>query len=96
MTILESMTELDITELQNDSTLLTDEYLEIMKNEKDIVEEYKRQPAYLDRLYGMITDLFIDKYKFQGVNVKGKISTLLELLEKDKYSYDELIQFFHQ
>lgn len=97
ISILQSMTELDLSTNPSENTsLLTDEYLEIMSNEKAIVEEYKQQPAYLDRLYGIITDLFLDKHKFRGENVKNKVSELLELLEKNRYSFEELQQFFAQ
>ena len=41
---------------------------------------------------GMITDLYIDKYKFKGQNVKGKVPTLLEVL--DNYDLQTLIDFF--
>ena len=41
---------------------------------------------------GMITDLFIDKFKFKGTNVKSKVPQLLEVL--DNYELDNLIGFF--
>ena len=40
----------------------------------------------------MITDLFIDKFKFKGVNVKSKVPQLLELL--DNYNIETLQLFF--
>ena len=40
----------------------------------------------------MITDLFIDKFKFKGVNVKQKVPQLLETL--DNYDLNSLIEFF--
>ncbi len=42
----------------------------------------------------MITDLFIDKFKFKGQNVKSKVPTLLEKL--DNYDLETLIDFFTQ
>ena len=45
-------------------------------------------------LLGMITDLFIDKFKFKGQNVKSKVPTLLEVL--DSYDLNNLIEFFNQ
>lgn len=41
---------------------------------------------------GMITDLFIDKFKFKGQNVKTKVSSLLEIL--DNYDLNALLNFF--
>lgn len=92
--ILEAMMELDLGAFPE--TTLTDEYTEILKNEKVILEEYKRHPGYLDRLCGMVTDLYIDKSKFLGINVKGKIPALLEILKKEKYSFDKLLEFFNK
>lgn len=40
----------------------------------------------------MITDLFIDKFKFKGQNVRSKVPALMELL--DHYDYNTLAQFF--
>jgi len=40
----------------------------------------------------MITDLYIDKFKFNGQNVKSKVPTLIEKL--DNYDPDDLIRFF--
>ena len=40
----------------------------------------------------MITDLYIDKFKFAGQNVKNKVSLLIERL--DTYDPDDLINFF--
>jgi Bardet-Biedl syndrome 7 protein len=42
----------------------------------------------------MITDLYIDRHKFKGINVKGKIPQLLEVL--DKYDLQTLLNFFDQ
>ena len=40
----------------------------------------------------MITDLFIDKFKFKGQNVKSKVPALLEVL--DSYDLNNLVEFF--
>lgn len=41
---------------------------------------------------GMITDLFIDKFKFKGTNVKTKVPLLLEIL--GSYDQNTLLAFF--
>jgi len=43
---------------------------------------------------GMITDLYIDKFKFKGQNMKGRVPALLEVL--DNYDLQSLVQFFEQ
>lgn len=40
----------------------------------------------------MITDLYIDKFKFKGMNVKSKVPILLEVL--DNYDLQNLVEFF--
>ena len=40
----------------------------------------------------MVTDLYIDKFKFKGVNVKNKVPKLLEIL--DAYDLATLKMFF--
>ncbi len=42
----------------------------------------------------MITDLFIDKFKFKGQNVKTKVSQLLAIL--NNYELDSLMEFFSE
>jgi hypothetical protein len=41
---------------------------------------------------GMITDLYIDKHKYNGVNVKNRVPLLMEVL--DKQDFDALVDFF--
>lgn len=41
----------------------------------------------------MITDLYIDVYKFKGINVKSKVPALLQVL--DHYSLESLTNFFY-
>ena len=77
---------------ENSTTFLTQEYQEILENADKLKEEYKRSPSHLERLYGMITDLFIDKYKFAGQNVKNKIPNLIEKLGKNT---NQFIIIFH-
>nr|CAD7588384.1 unnamed protein product [Timema genevievae] len=92
ITLLEALKELEAHE--GGSSCLIPEYRDILEKEKLLQAEYKKQPAHLDRLYGMITDMYIDKHKFKGANVKGKVPQLLEVL--DKYELNKLLNFFDQ
>jgi Bardet-Biedl syndrome 7 protein len=76
---------------ENSTTFLTQEYQEILENADKLKEEYKRSPSHLERLYGMITDLFIDKYKFAGQNVKNKIPNLIEKLGKNAFQFMRIL-----
>lgn len=73
---------------------LSDEYKEILNNSEGLLAEFKKQPCHLERLYGMITDLYIDKFKFKGTNVKSRVPQLLHVI--DNYSLDKLVYFFSQ
>jgi len=77
---------------EGNTNFLIPEYRCILEEADHLQEEYKKQPAHLERLYGMITDLFIDKFKFKGTNVKTKVPLLLEIL--DSYDQNALIAFF--
>lgn len=43
----------------------------------------------------MITDLYIDKFKFKGINVKSRVPQLLETLDNYcSHDVQHLINFF--
>ncbi|OXB84790.1 UNVERIFIED_CONTAM: hypothetical protein H355_015912 [Colinus virginianus] len=88
--LIDALRELQVQEGNVD--FLVPEYRKILEEADQLLEEYKKQPAHLERLYGMITDLFIDKFKFRGTNVKSKVPLLLELL--DGCEQERLIAFF--
>eukprot|EP00112_Aurelia_sp_Birch-Aquarium-sp1_P006695 Seg1733.6 transcript_id=Seg1733.6/GoldUCD/mRNA.D3Y31 product="Bardet-Biedl syndrome 7 protein" protein_id=Seg1733.6/GoldUCD/D3Y31 len=88
--LIDGLKELQVYE--SDTSFLGQEYQEILENADQLQEEFKKQPCHLERLYGMITDLFIDKHKFKGQNVKNKVTTLMEIL--DNYDLDTLTDFF--
>ncbi|CAH1777872.1 unnamed protein product [Owenia fusiformis] len=88
--LIDALKELQVHE--QDISFMSPEYQQILKDADKLQEEYKKQPCHLERLYGMITDLFIDKYKFKGQNVKSRVPHLLEVL--DNYELQGLIEFF--
>lgn len=90
--LIDALKELQVHE--GNADFLIPEYRGILDESAHLLEEYKKQPAHLERLYGMITDLFIDKFKFKGQNVKTKVSLLLEIL--DNYDLNSLMDFFNE
>ncbi|KAM9741317.1 BBSome complex member BBS7 isoform 2-T2 [Menidia menidia] len=90
--LIDALKELQVHE--GNADFLIPEYRSILDESTDLLEEYKKQPAHLERLYGMITDLFIDKFKFKGQNVKSKVSSLLEIL--NNYDLNSLLDFFSE
>ncbi|KAK7922193.1 hypothetical protein WMY93_009095 [Mugilogobius chulae] len=89
--LIDALKELEVHE--GNADFLIPEYRSILDESANLLEEYKKQPAHLERLYGMITDLFIDKFKFKGQNVKTRVSSLLEIL--DNYDLNSLLDFFN-
>ncbi|XP_070391048.1 BBSome complex member BBS7-like isoform X2 [Dermacentor albipictus] len=83
----------DLKVYEGNADCLAPEYQEILARSDELEVEFKRQPCHLERLYGMITDLYIDVYKFKGTNVKSKVPALLQVL--DRYDLTALIDFFH-
>ncbi|KAJ3587558.1 hypothetical protein NHX12_011155 [Muraenolepis orangiensis] len=90
--LIDALKELQVHEGTAD--FLIPEYRSILDQSQHLLDEYKKQPAHLERLYGMITDLYIDKFKFKGQNVKSKVSSLLEIL--DNYDLQSLLAFFSE
>ncbi|XP_064481512.1 Bardet-Biedl syndrome 7 protein homolog [Ornithodoros turicata] len=88
--LIDALKELSVHEGNTD--FLAPEYKGILEDAEQLQKEFKRQPCHLERLYGMITDLYIDVYKFKGVSVKSKVPQLLQIL--DNYDPDSLIEFF--
>ncbi|KAL5012626.1 hypothetical protein ScPMuIL_011177 [Solemya velum] len=88
--LIDALKELQVHE--NNLDFMSPEYRQILDDANDLQLEYKKQPCHLERLYGMITDLYIDKFKFKGQNVKTRVPSLLEVL--DNYDLQSLVQFF--
>ncbi|XP_075738416.1 BBSome complex member BBS7 [Rhipicephalus microplus] len=83
----------DLKVYEGNSDCLAPEYQDILEQSDELELEFKKQPCYLERLYGMITDLYIDVYKFKGINVKSKVPALLQVL--DHYDFSALVAFFN-
>lgn len=60
--LIEPLKELQSQEGTTD--FMSEEQLEIIQNAEKLKFEFKQHPALLDRLYGMITDLFIDANRY--------------------------------
>ncbi|XP_066957827.1 Bardet-Biedl syndrome 7 protein homolog [Macrobrachium rosenbergii] len=80
---------------ETDTSFLSPEYQHILDNADELMAQYRKQPCHLERLYGMITDLYIDKFKFKGVNVKSRVPQLLEILDNyGSLDLQHLVNFF--
>ncbi|CAF4998071.1 unnamed protein product, partial [Rotaria sp. Silwood1] len=75
--------------------VLTPEHRHILNNANSIREQYKQTPVHLNRLCSMVADLFIDKHKFEGINVKAKIPLLFDKLNTSFSQPQVFIDFFN-
>jgi Bardet-Biedl syndrome 7 protein len=49
---------------------MSEEYRNIAKDATQLAKELETQPRAVEYLSGIITDLFVDKHKFKGHNVR--------------------------
>lgn len=83
----------EITQQEDSIDFLELEYQEVLKNVELIQSEYDNRTTALHSLCGIISDLYVDYYKYKGKNVIDKIPALQRLIEDD-YSLENLIAFF--
>ena len=59
---------------------LSIEYNEIIKDQENIRKEFAQRSKTLERLTGIITDLYVDWHKLHGVDARSNIPTLQSLV----------------
>lgn len=88
--ILTCLLDLDITE--EEMYCLCADYRALLVNKDQIMIDYETDKVITNRLFGVLTDLYVDWFKLKGLDVKQKIPQLLNML--DKYDFKELMAFF--
>lgn len=88
MTLIEAIQE--ITMQESDLRWLSPEYAEILRDEDKIRKEYSQRTKSLERLTGLITDLFVDWHKMRGRDVRSGIPTLQNLITTG--SFEDMVQ----
>ena len=76
-----------------DLSFLSPELKNILRRHDDLLREVSMKKTQFDRILGVITDLYVDKWKLQGINPKHKTTDLLQMLSTD-YSFEKVIEFF--
>uniref|UniRef100_A0A914LYV1 Bardet-Biedl syndrome 7 protein n=1 Tax=Meloidogyne incognita TaxID=6306 RepID=A0A914LYV1_MELIC len=77
-----------------DLSYLNSELKQLLANYEDLHKEVDNQQIHLDRILGIITDLYIDKFKMLGQNVKHKTKELLDIL-KGECDLEKIVEFFN-
>lgn len=91
-TFLEALLEVDIKN-DDDFNCLMPEYQSILNRRTAIEKSYSEIPVILSRYFGIITDFYIDRFKFKGIFVKDKIQDLVKVLEE--YKFEAVLTFFN-
>ncbi|KAL3081289.1 hypothetical protein niasHT_039766 [Heterodera trifolii] len=78
-----------------DISYLNTELRSVLESQDKLQEEVDSQAVYFDRILGIITDLYIDKYKMLGQNVKHKAKELLQMLHDSECTLETLQTFFN-
>lgn len=91
--ILQALLELNV---QNDDEfeLLSDNYKNLLHNKQNLEERFKSESSNLNRLIGILTDFYIDKNKFKGINVRHKLNSLQDALNNFRNDSDTLMEIF--
>ncbi|TKR78108.1 hypothetical protein L596_018968 [Steinernema carpocapsae] len=91
--LAEALKELEAN--QNDISYLNDELKTILRSYEKVYDEFSRESFRNDKLFGMTTDLFIDKHKMSGRNARERGKALLQYLQSN-YSFENLVAFFNE
>lgn len=90
---LKALQQVDI-KTDEDFNCLMPEYQSILKRADEIeAAAAKYIPTEVNRYFGILTDFYIDCFKFKGIFVKDRITQLLDVLEN--FDLDKVIAFFN-
>jgi len=88
--MLDALKELSMQEGE-DGQALSAEHKETLDKADQLLAEHKLQPRKLEFLHGILDNLYVNRHKFRGNNVRGKLPDLHRLL-KD-YDLDAVTAF---
>ena len=90
--LIDALKEIKLQE--GDTSFLAPEYAEVVKDGAKFKREFQNQPRALEMLYGLVTDLYVDKEKFRGRDVQHRIPALVSLLQR--YNFEDVVRFFDE
>jgi len=92
MKLIEPLKELKMQE--EDIGFLAPEFQDILTNTEIIEADFKNQPRRLEFLHQIICDLYVDRFKFKGLDSKVRLPALNKVI--DDYDLDRLVAFFSE
>lgn len=87
--LVEAVREIAQTEL--DTAFLDATLKDVLENGDRYKKELKTRPRMLEVYFGIVTDTFVDLYRFQGRDVRAQIADLMSLLQQ--YDHDRVLRF---
>eukprot|EP00002_Diphylleia_rotans_P015635 TRINITY_DN3026_c0_g1_i5.p1 TRINITY_DN3026_c0_g1~~TRINITY_DN3026_c0_g1_i5.p1 ORF type:complete len:286 (-),score=60.03 TRINITY_DN3026_c0_g1_i5:289-1146(-) len=90
--MIEALKEVKLQE--ENVSFLAPEFQQILESPEKLQQDYEVQPRRLEFLYGIIIDLYVDKFKFKGQDVRARIPVLMSQLQN--YSLDNILNFFSE
>ena len=74
------------------SPWLSQEYKDVLASAEQIKKEHSRRPQLLMYLCGLITDLFVDRHRLRGVDVRHRILEVQAVITD--YDFNKLLDVF--
>jgi len=87
---IEAVNELATT--PEDKALLSPQLLEVLENADELKAKHKDNEKHIEFIENVLQQLFVDRFKFKGINVKHRISEVKQLV--NKYSWEGLVTLF--
>eukprot|EP00039_Didymoeca_costata_P012185 m.174560 g.174560 ORF g.174560 m.174560 type:complete len:127 (-) comp15409_c0_seq5:181-561(-) len=85
----------ELVSQESNTSFLSKRQQGILENAEELLAAARQQPNHLDRLFGMVTDLFIDMNRFKGLDVKRKVPMLVKMLESTT-NLEEILDLFER
>ncbi|KAJ1416466.1 hypothetical protein B484DRAFT_454267 [Ochromonadaceae sp. CCMP2298] len=93
MALVDAVQEIAMTDASS-TEWLSDEYKQILGAQETIRREFKSRDKSLEYLSGIITDLFVDWYRLQGVDAKQHLPRLQSSIMAGRM--EEVVRSFHE
>jgi Bardet-Biedl syndrome 7 protein len=84
----------EIVMQEPDISWLSPEYKEILDNQETIRQDVKRRAKSLEFLVGIVTDLFVDWSRLQGIDARSKIPQIQEVIMGAAENFDSISEAF--
>ena len=75
-----------------DKALLSPQLLEVLENADELKAAHKDNEKHIDFIERVLEQLFVDRFKFKGINVKHRLAEVKQLV--GNYSWEGLIALF--